>query len=87
MSEYTNHIKSMSIIISIKNTVPAPGSIDIRVMPVTGAVQDALFKTITFLMSIRIRMGMDTDAVSGNGKTTGVNETGVTGRNNDNNGK
>lgn len=77
----------MSIIISIKITVPAPGSIHIRVMPVTGAVQAALFKAVTFPGSIRIHMGMDTGAVAGNGKVTGVNETEVTGRNNGSKGK
>lgn len=47
------HVKSMSEEISIFITVPAPGSIGIRIVTFTGTEIDTFFGTVTDPMTIR----------------------------------
>ena len=48
------HVKSMSEEISIFITVPAPGSIGIRIVTFTGTGIDTFFGTVTDPMSIGV---------------------------------
>ena len=57
------HVQRVSVKIGVKVTVPAPGSIRVRVMPGAGTVVNAIFGTFADPVSAGIGMGVDTGAV------------------------
>lgn len=68
------HVKSVSVKIGVKVTVPAPGGIRVRVMAWAGTVGYTVFGTFADLVSVWAGMGMDTGAVPGNRKIVRVNK-------------
>jgi hypothetical protein len=81
------HVKCVPIKIGIKVTVPAPGSIRVRVMARAGTVVNTIFGTFTDPVPIWVSMGMDTGTVSGSSKIVRVNKPQFHGRRNGGNGE
>lgn len=81
------HVKCVPIKIGIKVTVPAPGSIGIRVMARAGTVVNTIFGTFTDPVPTWISMGMDTGTVSRSSKIVRVNKPQCHGRRNGGNGE
>lgn len=81
------HVKSVSIKIGIQVTVPAPGSIRVRIMSGTGTVVYAIIGTFADPVPTGISMGMDTGTVSRSSKIVRVNKPQFHGRRNGGNGE
>ena len=69
-------IKSMSEVKAIEITVPAPGGVRIGIMSGAGTDPDPVFGTGTYLMAIRVRVGMDAGTVTREDEHAGGNEFG-----------
>lgn len=74
------HVKGVSEIKDFLIAVPAPVCVRIGEMPVTGAVENAVFAAIADFMSMRGCVGMDAGAVAGNGNTVCGDEAVFKGR-------
>ena len=81
------HVKSVSIKIGIQVTVPAPGSIRVRIMSGTGTVVYAIIGTFAYSVPTWISMGMDTGTISGSSEIVRINKPQFHGRRNGGNGE
>ena len=77
----------MTIKIRIQVTVPAPGSIRVRVMSGAGTVINTIFVTFADLVSAGIGMGMEAGAIPGYREVVGNNESQFQRRDNGSNGE